>query len=161
MVYRSDNRENSRTGFKATRVLFELKGRNARRHARNCRESRVHPRSVTSVPLLVHASCASRWPCINMVHPTLANILCLIFALNAQINTTTGRYLVSERENKLWLRYSRNNYKNTQCKNITEKNISYYSKFTSKIWTTNIIYSNSCNLAIVAKPFVDFDKTFC
>lgn len=88
MVYRScdrgHNRKVSRTGFKATR-FFSSRRAETRRHARNCRESRVHPRSVTSVPLPVHASRASPRPRIDVVHPTLANVLCLVFALNAQI----------------------------------------------------------------------------
>jgi len=88
------NRIQGNAGF------FSSRRAETRRHARNCRESRVHPRSVTSVPLLEHSSCASRRPRINMVHLTLVKLFLFVFSLNAQINTS-GAVISLETQNKL------------------------------------------------------------
>lgn len=42
-----------------------------------------------------------------------------------------------------------------------KKGLTNLVKCVYKIWTTNIICSESCNFVIVVKPFVNFNERFC
>lgn len=75
---RADDRKVSRTGFKAMQVFFEQRAEtHGRRHTRNCHESRVHPRSVTSLFLLIHASRWTHWRGPRDLDKRISPRLCL------------------------------------------------------------------------------------